>query len=109
MELTCNGITYALHAIGVPGKTIESFINKHKRDKYIWRLFEQYALKAAEKGKKLGAKAIMERVRWECEIEDSGEFKINNDYTAYYARVFAIAHPEYADFFEFRQVKGLSE
>lgn len=108
MELTCNGISRALYSIGVPERTILSFIDRHKRDKYIWKLFEQYALKAAQKDKKIGAKAIMERVRWECEIEDSGEFKINNDYTSYYARVFAIAHPEYADFFEFRQVKGLS-
>lgn len=84
MELTCNGISRALYSIGVPERTILSFIDRHKRDKYIWKLFEQYALRAAQKDKKIGAKAI------------------------YYARVFAIAHPEYADFFEFRQVKGLS-
>lgn len=55
----------------------------------------------------------MERVRWEFEIEKNhwadAEYKINNSLVAYYARIFAIKHPEHRDYFDFREVRGVSE
>lgn len=37
------------------------------------------------------------------EIETSGEVKLNNNYRAYYARLFHVAHPEREGFFRNRE------
>lgn len=74
----------------------------------VWEAFERFALEAAATGRKhFGAKLIVERVRWECEIEQRGEFKCNNNFTAYLARLFVTKYPEHRDLFEFREVSGL--
>lgn len=92
---------------GVNDQTIEKFLNYHSDRKEIWDMFEKFSLDAARAGKPIGAKAIMERVRWFTEIEQNGSFKVCNSYTAYYARMFAAKHPGYSGLFEFRPVKGL--
>lgn len=78
-----------------------------KEHREIWELFEQFALHAAKAGvTKFGAKAIVERIRWECAMQRKGEFKIGNSYVAYLARLFIAKYPEHEDLFELREVKG---
>ena len=61
-------IQSALH--GLPDETQRAFLHYHKANPQVWQAFERYALEAAKSGKKkYGAKSIMERVRWEFEIE----------------------------------------
>lgn len=96
-----------LAAMGVNDGTIDLFVQHHKANPDIWLHFEQYAIKALAKGIKIGAKAIMERVRWETEVEGGKPWKCNNSYTAYYARMFAAKYPEAKKMFEFRTIKGL--
>jgi hypothetical protein len=93
---------------GVPLDTIEAFIDSFKQNPAVWRMFEKYTLDAIASGRKLGAKAVMERVRWESEIERNQEFKVSNNWTAYYARVFAIKHPAHRRYFDFKAVKGVT-
>lgn len=94
---------------GVPEATIERFLAFHRENPGVWRSFEQYALQAAKSRASLGAKAIMERVRWEAEVERKQAFKCNNNFTAYYARIFADKYPQYKTIFEFRHIRGLKD
>ena len=73
----------------------------------IWRLFKQTALEAIRKGfKHYSSKSIFEVIRWNRggEIKKDG-FKINNNYTANYARKFMKEFPEHEGFFETRKIK----
>lgn len=96
-----------LIAQGVPLETAQAFLAWHRDNPAIWREFERLTLEAIAKGRKVGAKAVMERVRWEVEVERGGEWKCNNNYTAYYARMFGAKYPQHRDYFEYREVKGL--
>lgn len=52
---------------------------------------------------KLGIKTLYERARWEL-IRDTGDpdFKLNNNFTAYYARLLMAQHPELDGMFDLR-------
>jgi hypothetical protein len=71
----------------------------------VWQEFVTLALKLIGRGiRHYGAKAIMEVVRYHRTVESSDPtFKIDNNYTSYYARKFAQRYPQYADFFETRR------
>ncbi len=90
-------------------KTIyEQFLKFHREYPIVYRLFEQFSLQLLSKGyKKIGSKMIMERIRWEYITQSMDEqgFKINNNYTCHYARLFMKNHPEYKDCFETRTIK----
>jgi len=92
----------------VPPETWRRFCEYHKANPEVWRQFERFTLDACSRRRAIGAKAIMERVRWETEIERGEEFKVCNSYTAYYARVFAAKYPQHAELFEFRTIKGVA-
>lgn len=109
MEFTVKHVERALFEDGLPPRTVELFLNSWRKNKLVWEAFERFTLSAISKQKKLGAKAIMERVRWEAEIERGQEFKVNNNFTAYYARAFTMKYPEHGDYFELRHVSGLSK
>lgn len=54
-------------------------------------------------GRKLGIKTLFERARWELELETSDpSFKLNNNYTAFYARLIMLNEPDLAGMFELR-------
>lgn len=74
----------------------------------VYGLFVAFAARAKDSGvKRLGAKAIAERVRWECAVETRGDtVKINNDYVSRYARKVAAQRPDLADLFEFRSLRS---
>jgi len=53
--------------------------------------------------KRLSSKAIFERIRWDERLTTAGEqWKANNNYTAYYARMFMLDETEFMDIFETR-------
>jgi len=78
----------------------------------VWRLFERFTFdRILRRFSHYSADAILHRVRWETAVvtnDESGEFKINNDYSCCYARKFRDKHPNHADFFAVRisQVDG---
>lgn len=50
-----------------------------------------------------GMKLIFERLRWLYAIQTKGDsYLLNNDFTAFYARVVMLAEPDLAGFFEVR-------
>ena len=100
-------VQHALYMEGVPAETIKAFIENFEANPDVWKAFESYALLAMSKQVQLGAKAIMERVRWEIAIEKSQEFKVNNNFTSYYSRVFELKYPKCEGYFETRKIRGL--
>lgn len=92
----------------VDAGTIEKFIEWFFSNQIAWGIFKDLANKARAQKRKFGAKAIAEICRWQIEIEKyNNEFKINNNYVAYMARLYnANVKQEY---FETRDVRGLKE
>lgn len=72
----------------------------------VWHLFCRFAFQLIESGRDHGgAKAIVERLRWEVATSAhyaGREFVLNNTDTASFARIFAVSFPEHSDFFRMR-------
>lgn len=67
----------------------EKFEKYHAHNPYVYQLFLNYAYEVKQAGfVKYSAWAIMNRIRWHHDINtpQKGEFKISNDYIAWYAR-----------------------
>lgn len=93
---------------GIDFKTYAAFQNYHKQNPQIWEAFQKYAFEMTKVIEQYGAKSIMERVRWQHHIENPGRpFKVNNDFTSLYARLFIYHYPQFENFFEFRTLTGL--
>lgn len=75
---------------------------------HIWKLFERFTFEAIRAGHAhYSADAIVHRIRWHTSVETQGdEFKVNNDYVAGLARLWAEAHPKHAAFFRTRERKS---
>lgn len=72
----------------------------------IWQAFEEMALKLIKQGyHHYGSKALFEKIRYHTRIDGGKDFKVNNTFTANYARKFIRLHPEHKDFFELRETK----
>lgn len=78
----------------------------HKDNPDVYRLFKSFAMTAIHAGHKhFSADAVMHRVRWETSVVTSDDtFKVNNNWVAYYARLFMADHPEHDGFFRTRAV-----
>lgn len=69
--------------------TIEKKFNEFDQSNpEVWRMFQMFAHQMAEKGHQvLSSKLIFERMRWETMMRSTDpDYKLNNNYTAYYAR-----------------------
>lgn len=92
-----------------PAPTLqEKFEQFHAANPHVYRLLLQYALQAKAKGRgKLGMKCLFERARWYANFESEGDtFKLNNNYTAFYARLLEHNEPQLRGFFEMREQKA---
>jgi hypothetical protein len=81
----------------------------HLKNPHVYCLFKRFTFEALDKRrhKNLGAWLVVNRIRWETSIETKGEdFKISNDFIAYYARLFMAQHPEYKGLFRTKKMKG---
>lgn len=106
-QTKAENIKKLLQSDGVDSATIEKFIEWFFENQSTWINFKSFANKAMQKNKRLGAKCIAENVRYYCEIETNDEYKVNNSYVAYMARLYnANVKQEY---FETRDVRGLRE
>lgn len=99
-----------LNLFGDYNKTIqERFVKFHQEYPKVYDLFKAFAIQLIKKGhKKVGARMIIERIRWEFATGDSKDemgFKINNYFIAHYARLFIQQHPEYKEFIETRTIR----
>lgn len=86
-----------------------TFTEYHAKNPQIWDLYQKFALQAINAGaKKIGSKAIFERIRWESYMKKGGgqEYKVNNIYTPHYARLFIQVYPQHSDKVELRTSKN---
>lgn len=84
------------------------FDEYHAANPQVYALLRRFALEAKRSGReRLGIKALFERVRWYTDVEAKADsFKVNNNYTAFYARLLMEQEPELKDFFETRRSKA---
>ncbi len=61
----------------------------------------RFASEVARNRSRFGSRAILERIRWETNINSNHEtLKIPNAYSAYYSRLFEIDHPRFDGMFQ---------
>jgi hypothetical protein len=80
----------------------------HKANPAVWQYFEKFSLEAIQRGrKKISHWLIINRIRWEVSILTTGEdFKISNDYIAFYARLWIALYPQHKDLFSIKKMIG---
>lgn len=99
------------------------FIIKPLEDRYnrwvvenidVYNLFCKFTLQAINAGKKkVSHWLIVNRIRWEVEVETVGvceqdsEYKISNDYIAFLARDFIKDYPQHSEVFNLKRMKRL--
>lgn len=91
------------------GITIREGFNKFNfENPQIYQAFEEQALKAIKRGRdKISAKLIINWIRWNEVLSSSDmNFKIDDAYQSYYARLFVEKHPEHSDAFNFRKLRN---
>jgi hypothetical protein len=78
----------------------------HAEHPEVWKWFEGFAFEAIGSGlTRYSADAICHRIRWYVAVERrESAIKINNNFAAYYARLFVELHPQHAEFFERREL-----
>lgn len=85
-----------------------SFAQYHRDNPHVYELFKKFTFEIINSGfQAIGAKFIVERIRWETYTSNKWEnLKINNNYTAGYARLFMADHPQHSEFFRTRELKS---
>jgi hypothetical protein len=80
----------------------------HKANPAVRQYFEKFSLEAIQRGrKKISHWLIINRIRWEVSILTTGEdFKISNDYIAFYARLWIALYPQHKDLFTIKKMIG---
>lgn len=80
-------------------KSALDFIDKNP---LAWEMFEKFTFQMIRSGRRrCSSKLIFERIRWQTILtqKEREEFKINNNYSSIFARLFAEKYPKHADFF----------
>lgn len=81
--------------------TLDEFNQYHTENPHIYEMFERFTFQAIASGRKyFSARAIIERMRWQTQIEDNSQtFKISDHPMPFYARLFEKNHPQHKGFF----------
>lgn len=89
----------------MPPDISEGFQKFHKQNPHVFIRLREMALTMKRHGRsRLGIKMLFEVLRWERMLETSGdEFKLNNNYSAFYARMLEETTPELKGIFATRK------
>lgn len=82
-----------------------AFVTYHAANPHVYEKFKEYAFLAIDAGMtKYSARAIVHLIRWHyvVEMRRTDEFKINNNHSPFYGRLFMEDHPQHVGFFELR-------
>ena len=87
-------------------KTFEQYNSENPE---IWKQFKETTLNTIKRGfKHYSSKSIFEIIRWHKGGDlKTDAFKINNNYTCFYARKFMEEFPQYNGFFRTRATKEM--
>jgi hypothetical protein len=82
----------------------ERFEMFHEANPHVAKALESLAAQWLRRHERASMKALFERLRWESGLQTHGEaYRLNNNYTAHYARLLIEQRPEWADAFETRE------
>jgi hypothetical protein len=83
----------------------QKFENFDAKNPHVWRLFTKFTFDVIRAGHtRFSADSILHRIRWETTIVTTDRhFKVNNNFSADYARKFVSEFPQYSRFFEMRK------
>lgn len=84
------------------------FAEWHEANPHVWLLFVRFTREAILSGRKhYSARDIIHRIRWHTNVElrSTDEFKINNNLSPYYARIFIACFPQHGRLFELREAE----
>ena len=86
----------------------EKFYRFHSRNPHVYNLIVELAYRMKRSGvHKFGLKGIFEYLRWQYSMQTQGDrYKLNNVFTALYARRIMACEPGLKDFFETRKRLG---
>lgn len=92
------------------GKTIdEAFKIYHEQNPIVWEMFVKTVNDLLARGKtKMSAKTILGKIRWDMYFEAKGNevYRINDAFSARYARLWLQKYPDYADVFDYRDLRS---
>jgi hypothetical protein len=93
--------------IEITTSTRQRWLEWHQANPHVYELFKAFTFQAIDRGhERLSAWLVVNRIRWETAVETNGEdFKISNNFIAYYARLFMEEHPRYRGFFRTKPLK----
>ena len=82
----------------------QAFREFHEANPHVYALFRELASEVIRAGRvRFSARTIWHRMRWYAAFETTDEeFKLNNNHSPYYARLWLKDHPQYPGFFELR-------
>lgn len=86
---------------------LNRFTDFDTKNPQVYELFVRFTFEAIKRGhKRLSAWMIANRIRWETTIVTANcEYKISNDYIAFYSRKFMKDYPQYNGFFKIKEMK----
>jgi hypothetical protein len=85
-----------------------SFKKYHEENPQVYVQFKRIAFQLINRGYvRLGAKQIFEVIRYHTMIETNDKYRVNNNFTSDYARLFESDHPIYAGYFLKRLCKSV--
>lgn len=82
------------------------FPEYHKDNPHIYEAFKKITFMAINKGHKdFSAEFVFNVIRWETNVSAKGydEYKVNNNYKAFYSRMFMDDFPAYKGIFKTRR------
>lgn len=86
----------------------ERFAAFHEANPHVAALLAEMAHALRRQGRtRYGIKALIEVLRYQYSVQTTGDaFKINNDFTAHYARLLMREYPALEGFFETREIRA---
>ena len=87
------------------GTTAAAFEDFHRSNPHVYRTLVRLAREWVNEtgARKLGIKSLYEVARWRLAIETSdAEYRLNNSYTPFYARLLMAENPELDGLFDLR-------
>lgn len=95
---------------GLQKPLYEQFKEFHEENPEVFVALEEMAQTLISRGrKKFGIGLLIEVLRWNYYMktnDPNSDFKINNNYRPFYARLLIESHPDWADVFELRHLRS---
>ncbi len=100
------GLFDPIVSVNAHGLTLEQrFCAFHQANPQVYARVRDLALASGRRGRRFGIKALFEILRWQYAMQTddpTSDYKLNNSYTSFYARLLMEREPELHDYFETR-------